>query len=502
MLPPVFTEPELRAFSPKGRLSQPAETSEPRLIWNDLPSGDTRSYFHVSHPFLDVALVCLAGYAIYALRYGILQRLINGTFAMSPLGYRFSGLLLVYGTVVVLCCQTQDLYRSRDRFSVAQEITAVLKAVTYATLIAIAFIYLLKWDEISRIVLLLIATLTFAVTIGWRLCKRVFQKRRFAKGHGVRNVLIIGAGKVGQNLAHYLQEHKELGLEVKGFLDHFYDRHPKVLGSIDDLLNVARQYFIDEVFISIPSEREIVRQIVLEAHRNRWDVKVIPELFDGLGHRAPIRYFGDLPIMDVYSEPIPKLGLFFKRVIDIIGSAAALIVLAPIMLLIAVAIRINSHGPAIYSSLRVGKKGRKFQCYKFRTMIVNADALKSDLLHMNERSGPFFKISNDPRVTRLGQWLRNLSLDELPQFWNVLIGDMSLIGPRPHAVDDFQKYTLRDLRRLDVTPGVSGLWQVTARRDPSFEKNLALDIYYIENWSIRLDLEIMVRTIPALAKGQ
>src|SRR5437879_10016648 len=108
-------------------------------------------------------------------------------------------------------------------------------------------------------------------------------------------------------------------------------------------------------------------------------------------------------------------------------------------------------------------------------MIVNADALKSDLLHMNERSGPFFKISNDPRVTRLGQWLRNLSVDELPQFWNVLIGDMSLVGPRPHAVDDFQKYTLRDLRRLDVTPGVSGLWQVTARRDPSFEKNLALD---------------------------
>jgi lipopolysaccharide/colanic/teichoic acid biosynthesis glycosyltransferase len=135
-------------------------------------------------------------------------------------------------------------------------------------------------------------------------------------------------------------------------------------------------------------------------------------------------------------------------------------------------------------------------------MVADADALKDNLRHMNERTGPFFKISNDPRVTRLGQLLRRTSLDELPQFFNVLLGDMSLVGPRPHPLDDFNKYSLRDLRRLDVTPGITGLWQVTCRRDPSFERNLLLDINYIENWSLWLDLKIMLRTIPALLNGQ
>jgi lipopolysaccharide/colanic/teichoic acid biosynthesis glycosyltransferase len=195
------------------------------------------------------------------------------------------------------------------------------------------------------------------------------------------------------------------------------------------------------------------------------------------------------------------LGLAVKRVLDVMGSALGLLLLWPLFALIALAIKLDSSGPVFYRSPRVGKKGRKFTCYKFRSMVSNADALKAALRHRNERQGPTFKISHDPRVTRLGGWLRKYSLDELPQLWNVLTGDMSLVGPRPHPTDDFAQYSLEHLRRLDVTPGITGLWQTSARRDPSFERNLALDLEYIENWNLWLDFRILLKTIPAVVAG-
>jgi len=155
-----------------------------------------------------------------------------------------------------------------------------------------------------------------------------------------------------------------------------------------------------------------------------------------------------------------------------------------------------------YRSKRMGRKGRPFVCYKFRTMVADADFLKEGLRHLNERHGPFFKISGDPRITRLGRWLRKYSLDEVPQLWNVLKGDMSLVGPRPHPLDDYRQYHLEHLRRLDVEPGLTGLWQVTARQDPSFETNMALDLRYIETWNVWLDLKILWRTVGAVLEGE
>jgi len=161
----------------------------------------------------------------------------------------------------------------------------------------------------------------------------------------------------------------------------------------------------------------------------------------------------------------------------------------------------DSDGPALYRCRRMGKKGKGFVCYKFRTMIENADSLKDSLRHLNERDGAIFKISRDPRITRVGKVLRKYSLDELPQLWNVLRGDMSLVGPRPHPIDDYNKYGLEHLRRLDVTPGITGLWQVTARRNPSFEKSVALDVEYIENWSMWMDIGILFRTFSVVVGG-
>jgi len=190
-----------------------------------------------------------------------------------------------------------------------------------------------------------------------------------------------------------------------------------------------------------------------------------------------------------------------KRVLDILFSTVFLILLAPVFLAIAIAVKLDSHGPIFYSSERIGKKGRVFHCTKFRTMVRDAERRRADVMHMNERDGVLFKISNDPRITKVGRILRKYSLDELPQFFNVLKGDMSVVGPRPPIASEVKEYKLSHLRRLDVTPGVTGLWQVQARQDPSFDNYISLDVTYIENWSMWLDLKIIMRTIAVVFAG-
>ena len=195
-------------------------------------------------------------------------------------------------------------------------------------------------------------------------------------------------------------------------------------------------------------------------------------------------------------------GSFVKRIIDVALSGIALLFLWPLLLVIAIAVKLESPGPIIYRSLRAGKKGQRFVCYKFRTMVDGADELKDALRRFNERRDPFFKIANDPRVTRLGRFLRKYSLDELPQFWNVLKGDMSMVGPRPHPVDDYARYRPAEHRRLEMKQGITGLWQVIARADPSFETCMKLDLEYMKRWSLSLDCKILLRTVPAVLAGE
>jgi lipopolysaccharide/colanic/teichoic acid biosynthesis glycosyltransferase len=184
--------------------------------------------------------------------------------------------------------------------------------------------------------------------------------------------------------------------------------------------------------------------------------------------------------------------------LDISGAAFALVAASPLMAIVGLLIRLESHGPVIYAAERTGAKGRRFRCYKFRSMVTGAEHLKEDLRSRNQRQGPIFKIDDDPRVTRIGRVIRRYSLDELPQLWNVLRGEMSLVGPRPHPIDEVNHYELQHYRRLDVKPGITGLWQITARDCPSFELNMHLDLTYIENWSLRLDLRILVSTLRVL----
>jgi exopolysaccharide biosynthesis polyprenyl glycosylphosphotransferase len=325
------------------------------------------------------------------------------------------------------------------------------------------------------------------------------QHRSAQRGADVRNVLIVGAGGVGRRVASHVEGHPEAGRRVCGFLDNDRPLGNGVIGRVRDLARMARTGFVDEVILAGPHDRGLILQVVREAQRLRLDVEIVPELFGC--KPVEVERVGDLPVICLHAERWPVAGLALKRAVDVAGAGLALAVLSPLLGIIAGLIKVDSRGPVLYCAQRAGRKGRLFRCYKFRTMVSDADSLKGHLRRNNQRSGPFFKIPEDPRVTRLGRFLRRYSLDELPQLWNVVQGDMSLVGPRPHPLDDVAGYEIEHLARLDVTPGITGLWQVTARRDPSFEKGMELDREYIRTWSLGSDMRILLRTVFAVVRG-
>jgi exopolysaccharide biosynthesis polyprenyl glycosylphosphotransferase len=317
---------------------------------------------------------------------------------------------------------------------------------------------------------------------------------------GVKNVLIVGAGGLGRRIASYLETHPEMGREVCGFLD---DRRPTgngIVGRVTDLAQLARTGFVDEVILAAPHDRDLTLRVLHAAQQLRLDVKMAPDLF-GCEPKRETERMGDIPLISLHEERLPVAGLLLKRVLDLSGAGAALILIAPALALLSLLITLDSPGPVLYAAPRAGRKGRPFLCLKFRTMVRDADALKQGLRERNQRQGPFFKITDDPRITRVGRLLRRYSLDELPQLWNVLKGEMSLVGPRPHPLDDFSSYAIEHLPRLDVTPGITGLWQVTARRNPSFQAGLNLDIEYIHRWSLGMDLRILLKTAAVVLRG-
>jgi exopolysaccharide biosynthesis polyprenyl glycosylphosphotransferase len=259
--------------------------------------------------------------------------------------------------------------------------------------------------------------------------------------------------------------------------------------------------FVDEIFFTVPCERGVVQDVLDQARAHGIYLRVVPHLYGGLAWNAPIEYIGQFPTIPLHCGRVPEFGLYLKRALDIVFSAMVLVLFAPLLLLIAVVIKLDSHGPVLYASERIGKKGRVFRCFKFRTMVQDAETRLAEVLHMNERDGVLFKVTNDPRITRVGRFLRKYSLDELPQFINVLIGDMSVVGPRPPIASEVREYKLSHLRRLDVKPGITGLWQVQGRQDPSFDSYVSLDVTYIENWSIWLDFKIIMRTVGVVLAG-
>jgi exopolysaccharide biosynthesis polyprenyl glycosylphosphotransferase len=315
-----------------------------------------------------------------------------------------------------------------------------------------------------------------------------------------RNVMVIGKGDIAAKITQYLRDSPWEHRAVRGILNDSAPLGGDIRGKIHDLPRLAKSEFIDEVILA-GLDKDEAQRALWEARRCRLDIKIVPDLLGLAPHSSAIQIFDGVPVITLQEDHRLRLEDFAKRVVDVACSSAGLLAIAPVLAGIALAIRLDSPGPVLYGAQRVGYRGHKFRCYKFRTMTANADVLKESLRACNERQGASFKIENDPRITRVGRWLRRYSLDELPQLWNVLRGEMSLVGPRPHPLDDFARYGLDDLKRLDAIPGLTGLWQVTARRDPSFARNVALDREYIEHWSLAKDFKIMMKTVSAIVQG-
>lgn len=463
-------------------------------------------WLQVAFALTDIAFVVLNSTTAFLVRFargGLHGSLLSGHVQLTtdqPIS-RYLAFLLLYSVLIVVFCKWYDLYRGSSIRRFRDESSAVFEAVFLATLVLAAFVFLSGIKIVSRFVVAAAFCLNVLALAAWRYARRRIVIRRVEEGIAARNAVIIGAGAVGRALARVLDNNKLLGYKVKGFLDGKHLHEARVLGRISDLVRVARAEFVDDVFVTIPSERELVKRIAVEARTNHLTVKIVPDFYDGLTWNSPIQHIGDFPVIDLCWQPIPTFCLLIKRIIDVVVSGAALIVMSPLLLTLSVWIKLDSFGPVMYRSPRVGKKGRIFTCHKLRSMVQDADRLKDSLRHRNEREGPFFKIAQDPRITRAGRFLRKYSLDELPQLWNVLIGDMSLVGPRPHPIDDYAKYNLEHLRRLDVKPGITGLWQVTARRDPSFDTNLRLDLEYIDRWNLLLDFKILLKTAAVACSG-
>jgi exopolysaccharide biosynthesis polyprenyl glycosylphosphotransferase len=313
-----------------------------------------------------------------------------------------------------------------------------------------------------------------------------------------RKILIVGGGPLALAVASTLRNDPLHRTNVCGFLDDVLPFSPVVLGRLADLDWLARSEFIDEVILVLPGQPAQTRLAAEAAFRNHLDIRAVPDLPPGPWVDSVIDRIGEVPVITLHREPLPGAALFLKRLLDITGAGFGLVLASPFMAIAALLIWWDSPGSVVYAAERTGARGRRFRCYKFRSMVSNAEYLKEGLRARNQRQGPIFKIDGDPRITRIGRFLRRYSLDELPQLWNVLRGEMSLVGPRPHPVDEVNHYDLQHYRRLDVKPGITGLWQITARDSPSFDLNMHLDLTYIENWSLWLDLRILASTVRVL----
>ncbi len=401
--------------------------------------------------------------------------------------------------------KSYGLYGAIQARSGLNEQRMTLQATLVAGLILCGTLYLTRAGDVSRVAVVLAVLLTGAMLCARRALWRSLVYNRYREGLDTRNVLIVGSGRVGHALRNHLESLGHLGYRFRGFIA-LSDGDPDTddadtIGNVGNCLALARALFIDEIFFSVPAEQEVVIDLVQRARTMGVDVRVVPDLYDGLAWNAPVEYVGQFPTIPLHQRKFPAGAFMIKRILDIVLSAIALLLLSPILVAIAIAVRLDSPGPIIYKARRVGRKGRTFHCMKFRTMVVNADALKASLQSQNERDGILFKMTNDPRITRVGRFLRKYSLDELPQFLNVLLGEMSLVGPRPPIASEVERYDLQHLRRLDVLPGVTGLWQVEARHDPSFDSYISLDTAYVENWTVWLDIKILLRTVSVVVGG-
>lgn len=337
------------------------------------------------------------------------------------------------------------------------------------------------------------------------MAKRIVLRKLIREGFHNINILIIGVGDICNLVLEEIRKQPHLGFKTIGILDDHENGNVDgipVLGKLSDFIAVAKKYFVDEIIIAIPSTQKPALDLIKQARKMQLGASVVPEHLEEPLPILGLSHLGIIPLLTYQTRIIHPSGAYSKRMLDLAVSLTLIPLLFIPCVIIAILIKLDSSGPVFHIQKRVGLKGRIFNFYKFRSMAKNADILKDELVEQNEVKGQImFKIKKDPRITKIGKFLRKYSLDELPQFFNVLKGNMSLVGPRPPLPEEVGEYRSHHMERLRIKPGITGLSQIRGRSSLSFSRWVKWDLWYINNWSFKLDLDILLRTLPAALKG-
>ena len=461
---------------------------------------------------LDVVLINLAFLAAYFLRYEM-QPVTDGPWLPFT---DFDSTRLLLTIFIIGALQFQRRYQVTRGTPFLDEAGGVLSSITLGFALAMVASVALRIQADSRLVLAYFCGFSVLLLLSWRAIYRLVRYQLWNRGIGIERVAVVGEGESARRIMQALSERQQLGYRLVGYLgdtfghdewtiatQHRVIRAPR-LGATEDLSSVVRRLGVDEVFIALPSSsHEQVVRLVTACRESSVRFRLVPDLFEIRFDQVQVDAVNGVPLIGIKANAISGWDYVLKRAVDVALATLALTVGAPLIALIALAIKLDSPGPVIFRQIRVGKDGRQFVCYKFRSMYQDAEQRLAALRKLNQADGPLFKMRDDPRRTRVGGFLRRTSLDELPQVFNILRGDMSWVGPRPAVPQEVAEYEDWHRQRLLVTPGLTGLWQVSGRSNLPFDEMVLLDLYYAEHWSLWLDLKIMLRTVPAvlLARG-
>lgn len=456
----------------------------------------------------DMLLILIAFLAAYVLRYELQWfRAVDPVFQVNFWAYGPFALALLI--ILPISFHFSSVYPYRRGRALIEEIYTIATATTAGVMILIIASLFFRPLLYSRLIFFYTAALvTILLGISRLVIQLAFGYLRHY-GVGVKRMLLVGAGDVGRMVMRTVTARPDFGYQVVGFLDDhpakgYTDIGPyKALGPVENLSQVLGNQPVDTVVICLPwQSHRMIRRLLRTCETSHVRAQVVPDIFQLTKNQVYVEELNGIPLISTRELSIQGWNLLVKRASDLVLGILLALVSMPLWLLIVVAIKLDSRGPILYSQTRVGKNGVPFRCYKFRSMVEGADKLRSDLGELNEASGPLFKVRNDPRRTRVGRLIRRFSLDELPQVINVLRGEMSLVGPRPNLPEEVEQYQDWHERRLLVSPGITGLWQVSGRSDLTFDEMVLLDIYYVENWNLAMDLGILLRSIPAVLRGR
>lgn len=458
----------------------------------------------------DLALTAVSLPVAYVIRHGVLTA-ISPTLFPSPLHPfdRYLVLLFLILPFWALMLYSAGFYRSHRTLPLAEEIWAATKVAIGGTAVLALLVYGLRLDFVSRWLLVVFAAVNFGFLATEKVILRLTSRWVRARGYNFRTVLLVGTGQKAAQLADFLEAHPHWGFRVIGYLDdenggeiRRANRWPS-LGRITDFESVLLKEVVDEVvFVIEKGKLSAYEEALLVAERHGVRAHVSLDIFPHVFARPVLEELDGVPLLSFTTTPSNPGQLLIKRGVDLAVSLALSLVTLPIQVFAAIAIRLTSSGPVFFRQVRCGLNGRHFTLLKFRTMDSDAEDRLLEISHLNEMSGPVFKASKDPRLTPVGRILRRLSIDELPQLWNVIRGDMSLVGPRPPLPEEVSHYEPWQRRRLSMSPGLTCLWQVSGRNEVDFDRWMALDLKYIDTWSPMLDVKILLKTVPAVLSGR